>query len=472
MLVTVVSACGGGTDGTGGVPPTEAVTSSGSMTRGSVILNGTRFDDSAVVVTDDRNRTAAELANGMVIKLRGRSDDGVTGVADRIDVENEVRGAIESIDATASPRRFTVAGLAVIVDSQTIFADVADFDALTVGLRVEVHGLRDANGLIHATRVEAVGARGLDERRGSVAHLETALDRFTLDGGLAVSYAGATFQPAGASEADLAQGRIVEVRGTLVGSVFTAIQIDIEDLEDEAFRGGVGEKQEVEGFVSGFTLHPGAFQVNGRDVRTTPNTRFVGGAAVDLDNGAEVEAEGSIDAQGVLVAATIKFKRTRVVLHGLATSVNAAARRLVVLNQTANANDLTRVIARAGAGASSDQLADITAGIDCVEVRGYLDGFEFVAEWIREPVSCTRDVAQARVLGKDEANATLTLFADLIASLPPGAQYLDANEAPITRAAFLSAITAAGTGHAGSLVKVRGTLVGTTLVAEEAELKN
>ena len=67
---------GGGTGGTGAQAP---VVSSGTMVKGSIILNGIRYDDSATTVTDDRNRTAAQLANGMAIKLRGRSDDNVTG---------------------------------------------------------------------------------------------------------------------------------------------------------------------------------------------------------------------------------------------------------------------------------------------------------------------------------------------------------------------------------------------------------
>src|SRR5262245_40809191 len=44
-IAITIASCGGGTDGTGAVPPpTVNVTSSGVMTKGSVILNGIHFD--------------------------------------------------------------------------------------------------------------------------------------------------------------------------------------------------------------------------------------------------------------------------------------------------------------------------------------------------------------------------------------------------------------------------------------------
>ncbi|HEU0199894.1 MAG TPA: hypothetical protein VFR86_05620, partial [Burkholderiaceae bacterium] len=85
---------------------------------------------------------------------------------------------------------------------------------------------------------------------------------------------------------------------------------------------------------------------------------------------------------------------------------------------------------------------------------------------------CTRDLVQARVIAKDEASALLTLFPNLAVSLPLNAQYLDANEALTTRAEFLAAITAAGIGNQGTLVKIRGKFAAATLTAEEAEIKN
>ena len=201
------------------------------MAKGSIILNGIRYDDSATSVTDDRNRTAAQLANGMVVKLRGRSDDNTTGQADRVDVENELRATIQSISTVGNSQSFVAAGLTVIVDSQTVYSNVAGFSALTVGQRVEVHGTRDTAGNVRATRVEAVGAAdGVDELRGTVSNVVTATSQFTLNGNITVNYSGASFSPTGTSAASLVAGVLVEVHGSLAGSVFTATQVDLEDV--------------------------------------------------------------------------------------------------------------------------------------------------------------------------------------------------------------------------------------------------
>src|SRR5262249_25630494 len=146
-LAATLTACGGGTDGTGATQPTQPVTSSGVMTRGSVILNGTHFASDGARVTDDRGRTSAQLASGMVIRLRGRSDDDVTGIADLIEVQPAARGAIASINRTADPVQFTLAGAMIVVDEQTLFAGLPGAAALAPGVRVEAHGLRDSAGL-------------------------------------------------------------------------------------------------------------------------------------------------------------------------------------------------------------------------------------------------------------------------------------------------------------------------------------
>jgi hypothetical protein len=309
VVAISTAACGGGTDGTGAVPPpTTVVSSSGAMTKGSVILNGTHFDAAGASVTDDRGRTQAELDSGMVIKLRGRSDDGVSGIADQVDIENEARGTIDSIAAVAATRRLTVLGLVVVVNPGTIFVNGAGAAALAAGMRVEVHGLRDSSGALRATRIETIGPNdGTDELRGPVTKVQLNNNRFTVNGSLVVAYAGASFAPAGATEAALTPGRTVEVRGRLVGNMFLATRVAVADLEDSEYEGKAGEKRDVEGFISGFSEHPGVFRVNDRAVRTTADTKFNRGSAADLRNDAQVEISGRLDAQGVIVATRVKF---------------------------------------------------------------------------------------------------------------------------------------------------------------------
>jgi hypothetical protein len=464
---------GGGTSGTG-VPPggggtgvTGApIVSGGAMVKGSVIVNGLRFDDTAAVIGDDRTRAAAQLANGMVVRVRGRSDDNVNGVAERVEVENEIRATIQLTPSTVNnTQSFVAGGVTVIVDSQTVYANVSGFAGLAQGTRVEVHGLRDANGNLRATRVEAVGATdGVDELRGTISGLTAT--QFTLNGNITVIYTSATvFSPAGTTAAALTNGRVVEVRGALAGNVFAATQVDVEDLEDAALGAKENEKTEYEGFVTDYTGST-TFKVAGRAVQTSASTRFVGGAAADLANNVKVEAEG-VTVGGVLVASKIEFKQTRVLLYGRASAVNDASGTLEVLNQTVTVNAQTKLDTR---GASGSSLTDLVAGVDCVEVRAYLDGPTLTAEEVKEPSSCSRELVQARVVAENETTFTLTFLNNLSASLGgAGTQFRNTAGLSISRAEFFAAVVPASASNVGTLVKVKGTTLSSV---EEAELQN
>ena len=206
LLAFLVSACGGGgnvagggTGGTGAVAVSEGV-----MTAGSAIVNGVRFDTSSsglVVQIDDQTRTAAELKSGMVIKLRGSvNTDNVSGTADRIEVENEVRGLVQVAGflPNANPPTFRVNGQTVIADDLTIFANVAGVANLVAGVSaVEVHGQREADGRIRASRIESFdGAPPGDELRGRITNLNTQALQFTI-GGATVSYMNTVYSPIG-----------------------------------------------------------------------------------------------------------------------------------------------------------------------------------------------------------------------------------------------------------------------------------
>jgi hypothetical protein len=69
----IISGCGGGTGGTGsgGDTPTSAV-SVGVMAKGSVIVNGVRYEDTTANISiDDTPKTAADLRDGMVVRVAG-----------------------------------------------------------------------------------------------------------------------------------------------------------------------------------------------------------------------------------------------------------------------------------------------------------------------------------------------------------------------------------------------------------------
>ena len=344
VLAVVMTACGGGGGGGGTTPSatSTAVITTGAMTKGSVIVNGVRFEDTLANITaDDTAKTPAFLQDGMIVKVKGtRNDDGITGTADRIEVENEVRGALVSKGTDT----FSVHGQTVQVTGATVFANVADFVALIIGDLVEVHGLRDAAGVIQATRVEKFGPGALveDEVRGIISGLtvlSAGTGTFTI-GSLVLSYTPATtVTPSGSLDAT-SVGKLVEVH---IGLANFAATVQFEDQEDAEFEPAEGQEFEVEGYVNLFTVPTATFKVNDRVVSLGASVRYEGGLASDLGNGIKVEAEGHLNG-GILVADKITFKEN-IKIRAVPTSVTTSSYTvpdMVVMGLTVKATSTTQ----------------------------------------------------------------------------------------------------------------------------------
>jgi hypothetical protein len=284
---------------------------------------------------------------------------------------------------------------------------------------------------------------------------------------VSVSYTSNVISPAGAP---LTEGALVEVHGAFNGTIFAASRVDIEELEDAQFQHGAGEEFEIEGQVSGCgALNPcTSFSVGTQAVQTNASTRFENGAAADLADNVRVEADGHQFNGTTLIAEKIEFKRTRVILTGAVTIVSGTISNgtgntgtITVLGKTVQVTTLTEVSAQNG-----------ITNTDRVEVRGFVDsGDNIVAERVDDnPSGGNKDFIQARVT--NEVGTTLTLLT-INADLSTANQFSDTNELPITRAAFLAAVTPAPA-PGGTLIKVKGTFSsGTnTIVVEEAELEN
>ncbi|HEX9204394.1 MAG TPA: DUF5666 domain-containing protein [Candidatus Deferrimicrobiaceae bacterium] len=437
----ILAACGGGggtTSSAGGTTGT-AVVSTGTITKGSVILNGVRFEDTAANITaDDTPKTAAFLQSGMTVKLKGRrNDDGVTGTADQVEVENEVRGTITGKGTDS----FTVLGQTVFVDGGTVFANVANFAALAVDDAVEVHGSRDAAGAIRATRVELFGGAVVDELRGIVAGKDVSPGpgTFTI-GGAAFTYDNTTVIVGGTT---FSNGDLVEVH--LNGAAAT--RIELEDAEDNEFDPAEGQEIEVEGYVSGWTATPGNFQVGGQKVQTTSSTRYEGGLSGDLANDVKVEAEGHFrTSDGTLVADKIKFKDSvrfeTNVESKTSTSLNVLGREVQVTSKTKNGS----------------LLSTLNVG-DGVKIRAFLnqDNVTFTATELAttNAVDPDRHIIQGLVISA--SNPTIVLIKGtggftVDTTGLSDANFKDDNDASIGRAAFFSALKPGQT-----VVKARGT---------------
>ena len=111
LLALMLTSCGGGTGGTGsgGDTPTSGV-SIGVMAKGSVIVNGVRFEDTTANISiDDTPKTAADLRDGMVVRVVGTVNaDGITGTAQRVEAQIEVRGQVTNVFPAENPQRLVV----------------------------------------------------------------------------------------------------------------------------------------------------------------------------------------------------------------------------------------------------------------------------------------------------------------------------------------------------------------------------
>ncbi len=462
LAAFVLAACGGGggTGGTGATAPTGGgpTVSTGVMTKGSTIVNGVRFEDTTANISiDDTPKTNLALRDGMVVKVVGNvNDDGINGTAQRVKALVEVRGVPTTVTNSANAQSLVVNGQTVVVEDQTVFSNVAGLGAIIQGTTlIEVHGLRDANGAIRATRIEDSAAQmassALDEIRGVVvANPNTANPTTFSIGGQAISFAG-TVIPTGASWQN---GSVVEVycsaRPCILATVFHASQLKVEDAQDDAFRPASGQRTEAEGLISGFTAHPGNFSVGTTPVTTTGSTHFEGGLATDLANNVKVEAEGSWNGTR-LVASKIEFKRSVVRLQGNVTAVGS------------NPNRFTMNVAGHPVTIETGTLPVPPISQACVQVRGErkvpATPLVVTAGEIRLN-NCSngdRPIMQAPVELESGTNLTLLGFSINVGTANDNPPFENFDGTPLTQAAFLNAVTPATTNAAG--ISVPGTLV-------------
>ena len=242
---------------------------------GSVVINGVHYDESGARITlDGAGAGSSALRLGMVADILGtRAADGLTGVAQSIDIWSIAQGGVSSVGAD----RFTVMGMTIIVRSST-FVEIA---GPSVGQRVVVWGLQaDASGSQWlATRVDrASGDRSVvtgmvagsgDSR--SINGVRLIGDRAeALSGGVIYRVEGEwdaekqQLEVASARRVDLrrdtSSGKVVEIEGVvtspLSGGYFTlgSVRVDASAVAGEAAALRVGQEIEVYGRWQGSVL--------------------------------------------------------------------------------------------------------------------------------------------------------------------------------------------------------------------------
>jgi hypothetical protein len=453
VVALTVAACGGGTGGTGATAPaTSPAVSQGVITaKGSVFVNGIEYSTSGATITiDDNPHPESDLKVGMVVKVRGTSDDSTrTGTATQIEARDILEGTISNVGANT----ITVMGQTVRIednvtrlnddDLQKVFAQ-ANFQVNDI---VEVHGFADDQGGIRATRVLRK-LTGEFESKGFVTTLGAT--SFTL----ALTPGGATVLTVtftlGQLPTGTAIGSFVEVKSN-AAPVAGAVTASLIHLEDRI--GSAGEEVEVEGIVSSGTL--ASFVVNGQTVVTNASTLFEGGLSGDFAVGVRLEAEGPINSNGAIAATKISFE-SNIKIEADASGVTAT--NLTVLGKTAAINQFTRIDNGPVANGSH------------VEVRAILDrNGNLIATRIVVQNASNKAFLQGLVTAANGTAGTLTILGTAIVSDGTTEWRVSSTstDVPVTQPAFFAQVRTNVT-----VVKVRwDSFTSTSVPIKESEIE-
>ncbi|HKE44515.1 MAG TPA: DUF5666 domain-containing protein [Steroidobacteraceae bacterium] len=464
LLLGACSGSGGMDSTTNSVTTSQPIVAMGTISGfGSVFVNGVEFSTASANITiDGRRGSESELRVGQVVRVSGRIDaDGRHGTATSIDFDDAVEGPVASIDAAAGT--LVVLGQTVKVDATTSFDDnlqPASLAGIAVGMVIEVSGMRDAQGVIHATRIEAKAANAQVEVTGEVANLDEAAKRFDI-GTLTVDYSAAQLDdlPGGVP----ANGLTVEAKGTLdANGVLLATRIEGKQQD---MPGDDDDQAKLEGLITRF-VSATDFDVNGQAVTTSANTEFERGTSADLALNVRVEVEGEL-LNGVVQATKVEFENEADVrLSGQVASVDATAGTFMVMGISVQTNAQTRFEDKTDARLRPFNVGSLQVG-DFVEVRGSAGtGNGILAQRVeREDADQRNDQVRVRLRGvaADVAQPQFTILGVTVLT-NADTEFENEAEASIDAATFFAQA-------AGRSVQADGTFDGTTLVAHEVELE-
>lgn len=300
----LLGACGGGGSDSGTVS-SSSESASGTITGfGSVIVEGKAYDDTGAAVFFSEDPTAPKSAALGDLRLGMRIDlvAATAGAGGEIVVGSSVVGRIESLSADG----FLVAGQTIRIvatgDAPTAFEGAAGLADLAAGDFVEVHGDRDENGVIVATRVErkAPDTPFFVRVAGTVSGFDADAKHFEI-AGLAIEYDDAT--------------RVVPGIDALADGVSVAVWSDVAPsgnlLQAKALRVRVapahadGDALRLGGLVRDLDFGAKTFTLRGMSVDAS-GASFVNGSANDLADGRRIGVAGTwLD--GGLVATEVHF---------------------------------------------------------------------------------------------------------------------------------------------------------------------
>ncbi|MGE5096718.1 MAG: DUF5666 domain-containing protein [Betaproteobacteria bacterium] len=458
LPVTVFALLIGASEGGGGVTGTGSVACGAISDFGSIFVNEVEyFTNTANITIDGAPAQESQLRVGMQVRVEGLIfGAGATGQAATVKYDPDVRGAIDApVVANATGAFFTVDGVGVQATDRTFVDGALGAGQLSAGDRVEVSGFRDENtGNFVATRVTRNNVAPGTVLSGHVSSVTAST--FVL-GTITVTYDSTMLRDAPAS--GLADGMPVRVKSPADPSAGVLAAAEVRVLD--GLRAAAGTEASASGVVSGLTTS--TFFLAGIPVSYDGTTRFRNGTLADLANGAQVEAEGIADANGVLVAQKVTFPAgDNAAADATVTAITANGFTLLSSNgvQVAVRAD-TKWKDKSAAKLATFGLAQLNVG-DRVMVTG-----SEVSSGVVSADTVTRNDASTSVFVAGRArsvagNAAVVVATQAIATA--GTVYRDADGSVLTADAFFAKA-------AGRTVKASGVLSGSQVVASELDIE-
>ena len=346
-----LSACGGGSSGSGITSETSPTKVTGVITGfGSVFVNGVEYNtDTSIVTMEGAPSSESSLKLGMVITLDGLINaDGKNGIATHIDYADELEGIVTAANIAADGTgTLTVMGQTVKVDTATKFeskvSTITSIDMIAINNIVEISGYSAGDGTITATRVElkkeAWQIGNEIELKGIVTRVDLLAHTFMI-GSQLVNYSDAKIE--GFSDGIITNDTYIEVKSTagIVHTVLIASKVEVESEGKKGKHGKAGEKIELEGIVNE-VISSSEFVLNGQHVLIDDATHFQHGSLEDIKENVKLEVKGYVNSDGKLVADKVKFRsEAKVKMEGL---IDTTASTITVLGVPVKINSLTQM---------------------------------------------------------------------------------------------------------------------------------
>ena len=488
--LVALSGCGGG-GGSGtvaGIGGTGKIASGTITGFGSIFVNGIEYNtDSASIAVDDSSASESDLRVGMVVTVTGTITD-TTGSASSVVYDNEVEGpvtALAALTAGATTRSFRVLGTDIVIDATgTIFDNSTPgfaFDTIANDDVVEVSGFFDALGVLQATYIDKTGVldpgttevelKGIVTGASGAGGTATFGESFTVNG-ISVNILDVNSTDlSGVPGSLVTDGMFVEAKGLWVN----ANTVDASRIEEEdTTLGDDGDDVSVEGLVSGFTGDLSLFFVNGQPVNAVTATFEPG--TLQLANDLKVEAEGTINSSGILVAEKIESRGGDVEVQAVVTSktvtntsLNEGSLTLLLVANTqpltVQTNSRTQFEDKTDAVAAL-RLSDIGSG-DYLEVRGLIDdGGAVVATEVRRDDATGEDVVLQGPVSSSVTDTSISILGVTFSTQVGTTEFENLLGQPVNSSTFYGFLSP------GTLVKLKDDNVPGDGIADEVSLED